>query len=126
MSVYKMAKDGSEPNKWAVVKFADIGYEGFVKEIMELRAIVDAGTIGDPQREKIKEGITSIVVDGLMPAFMELRNIRASVGQDIPLMDRLQMYEDFSGKLWKSYKHLMQVAINLIGYDMGFLFQNKK
>jgi hypothetical protein len=126
MSSYRIEMNGSEPNKWPVVKFADIGYEDFVKEIVEIRSIVDAGTIEDPQRAKIKEAITSIVVDGLMPAFMEFRSIRASVGQDMPVMDRLLMYEQFSGKLWKSYKHLMRVVIDLMGYKIGFLFQNEK
>ncbi len=114
---------GVEPYKWTVVKLADIGAdEPFVKGIDELLPIVDAGTIYEPQRKQVKEAITSILVDGLMPAFLELREIRDSVGKDIPLMNRMQPYEDLGRKLWRSYKELMQKAIKLMGFDIGFLF----
>lgn len=127
MSLYKAEMNGQEPNKWPVVKVADIGYdEEFVKQIVELRPLVDAGMIDDPQRANIKEAITSVLVDGLMPAFLDLQKIRASVGRDLPLMNQLQPYEDFSGKLWKAYKHLMQETVKLMGHNIGFLFQNEK
>lgn len=117
---------GLEPNKWKVERFADIGYEDFAKDMVELHPLVDAGTIEDPQRANVKEAITSILIDGLMPAFLDLRKIRASVGQDLPLLNQRQPYEDFSGKLWKAYKHLMQEAVKLMGDNIGFLFQNEK
>src|SRR5271165_3291469 len=112
MAVYKMESNGQPPNKWPVVKVADVGAsEEFVKQMLELRPLVDAGSIFDPQRGKVKEALTSILMEGLMPAFLELQQIRASVGRDIPLMNRQQPYEDLSRKLWKSYSDLMEKAV---------------
>jgi len=94
-----------EPNQWKVEKVADIGAsEEFVQQLLELHAIVDAGTIREPRRQQVKEAIAVILVDGLMPAFLELKEIRASVTQTMPLMNRQQLYEDFARKLWKAYK----------------------
>jgi hypothetical protein len=127
MSLFKLTMNGPEPNKWPVVKIADIGYdEEFVKQISELRPLVDAGMIGEPLRSDVKESITSILVDGLMPAFLDLREIRASIGRDVPLMNHWKLYEDFSGNLWKSYKHLMQRSTELMANNIGFLFQDEK
>jgi hypothetical protein len=128
MGVYKATKTkGLEPHKWPIVKVADVGAdEPFVQAILDLLPIVDAGTIWEPERQEVKEAITSILMDGLMPAFLELQRIRASLGQDMPLMNRLQPYEDFSRKLWKSYKDLMEKAARLMGFKIGFLFDNEK
>ena len=57
-----------------------------------------------------------------MPAFENLKRIRASVGQPLPLMNRMQLYEDFSRVLWHAYKDLMLRASILFGFDLGFLF----
>jgi hypothetical protein len=50
-------------------------------------------------------------MEDLMPAFAELKHIRASVNKEIPLMDRWELYDDLARKLWKSYKELMKKAI---------------
>lgn len=128
MGVYQAKKTkGLEPHKWPVVKMADVGAdEPFVQGILDLLPIVDAGTIYEPERQQVKEAITSILMDGLMPAFLELQRIRASVGQDMPLMNRLQPYEDLSRKLWKSYKDLMEKAARSMGFKIGFLFGYQK
>jgi hypothetical protein len=97
-----------------------------VKAVLELHPLVDAGTIFEPGRSKGKEALTSMLIDGLMPAFLELEQIRASVGRDIPFMNREQLYEDLARKLWKTYKGLMQNAVRLMGFDIGFLFENDK
>jgi hypothetical protein len=54
---------------------------------------------------------------------MELRTIRESQGKDLPLVERLQLYEDFARKLWKAYKDLTQRAASAMSFDIGFLFQ---
>jgi hypothetical protein len=127
MAVYRVTNNSLEPNKWPVVKFAEIGGdEPFVKQILELATIVDAGLIDGKEREDLKEAVVSILLDGLMPAFAELQKILGETEKTIPLMNRWQMYEDFARKLWKAHKELMQKAAVLAGFNIGFLFKDEK
>lgn len=128
MGIYHaQKKDGLPPNKWPIVKFSDVGGdEPFVKGMLELTPIVDAGTIYDPQRSEVKEAIMSILIDGLLPAFLELRQIRESANKEMPVLDRLQLYEDLSRKLWKSYKDFTEKAARSMGFKIGFLYDNDK
>jgi hypothetical protein len=120
-------KEGEEPYKWKVIKVADIGGdEEFTKQMLELSTVLEAGMIEGTQREEVKHALVSILIDGLMPAFLKLEEIRASVGQAMPLMNREQLYEDFARKLWKAYRELMQVALDLMGHKIGFLFKGEK
>lgn len=117
------------PRNWKMRKFADIdGSEQFVKDMLELRTLVDAGIIYEPLRTQVKDAIMTILNDGLMPARMELeeiRKVKAGVRQ-IPIMDTYQLFEDLARKLWKSYKSLFQDAAVLAGFEIGFLFDNFK
>jgi hypothetical protein len=128
MSVHKVEmKEGEEPYKWKVIKVADIGGdEEFAQQLLELTTVLEAGMILGPQREEVKHAIVSILIDGLMPAFLKLEEIRASVGRAIPLMNLEQLYEDFARKLWKAYKELTQVTLDLMGHKIGFLFRGEK
>jgi len=65
-----------EPADWKVTHFASIsGSEEFLAQLMmEMPELVDAGTIYDPERQKLKEAIAAICVDGLMPAFEQLKS----------------------------------------------------
>lgn len=118
----------TEPNKWQVRLLANVGMgEEFVKRMTELHALVDAGEIVEPQRQVVKEAITEILTEGLMPAFLKLREIRASArNKEVPLMDRQQLYEDFARKVWKSHKELTEKAAREMGFKIGFLFDNDK
>lgn len=127
MAVYRTKDNGLEPRYWKVEKVADVGAsEEFVKAILDLIPIVDAGTIEEPKRQEVKDGIMSILMDGLMPTSLELQQIRASLNQTMPLMNRQQLYEDFARKLWKSYKDLTERAARSMGFKIGFLFDNEK
>jgi hypothetical protein len=128
MSIYRLnPKPGEEPNKWPVTKVADIeGDEPFVKGIRDFLPVVDASTIYEPERTQVKDAIMSILMDGLMPAFLELRRIRESVGKDVPLMNRMQPYEDLARKSWRAYKELTQKAVRLMGFKIDFIFDNDK
>lgn len=115
------------PNQWKVALYANVGNEEeFVNCMLEIAKLVDGTDIFDPQRGRVKEAILSIMMDGLIPAFLELRQIRESVSRVMPLMDREQLYEDFARKLWKAYKHHLQTAVNEMGLNIGFLFENDK
>jgi hypothetical protein len=128
MSIRKMTKvDGLTPNKWTVVKVADIGAnEEFVSDMLEIDRLVGATMIFDQQRKDLTEAVTAILIEGLCPAFLELQQIRASVGRDMPLMNRQQLYEDLARKLWKSYKELLEKAARCLDFKIGFLFDNDK
>jgi hypothetical protein len=81
--------------------------------------------IDGEQRRHATDAISSVLTDGLIPTFLELRAIRESRGRDLPLIEQYQLYEDFARKLWKSYKDLTQRAAVAMGFDIGFLFQNE-
>ncbi len=114
----------SHPRDWKPVHFANVGTdEAFIREMLELITILEGSLILGEQREKAKGAILTIMNDGLIPAFMELRTIRAPETASLPIADRLQPYEDFARKLWKAYKDLTQRTAEIMGFDIGFLYQ---
>src|SRR5271155_1879065 len=65
------AEEGKEPNEWKMVHFANVGtseefIETFSGEILEL---IDGSLILGEEREKAKNAIMTVVIEGLMPAF---------------------------------------------------------
>lgn len=125
-TIMSTTDNGQEPSEWKVVHYANVGSsEEFVGCFSgELPELIDASLIFDPQRQELKEAIITILMEGLIPAFEHLKRIRASVGQQMPVLNRMQLYEDFSRVLWHGYKDLMPRATILTGFDMGFLFRN--
>jgi hypothetical protein len=116
----------AEPNQWKIQHFANVGTgERFVRETLELFDVLNGSLIVEPQRQAAKDAIGAILTDGLVPTFLELKGIRETRQQELPLADRFQQYEDFARKLWKSYKDLMQRAAATMGFDIGFLFQKE-
>lgn len=124
MSVYRVkAEAGKEPRDWKVEKFAEIGWnEKFVRDMTELSTVLNATMIFGQQREDVNDAIGTILMDGLMPAFRELEQIRAAEGKQLPILDRRELYHDFCRKIWKAYKDLTQRAATEIGFNIGFLF----
>jgi hypothetical protein len=51
---------------------------------MEMPELVDASMIYGEERDKLKEAILIVSMEGLMPAFEHLKKIRASVGLEMP------------------------------------------
>jgi hypothetical protein len=102
----------------------NVPYEEWVKQILDLRLLVDAGEIYGPQREGLKEAITAILIEGLMPAHLDVKEIRELATSGKPIMEQWQPYEDLARKLWKTYKELMQNAVRLMDFDIDFLFQD--
>jgi hypothetical protein len=103
--------------------FANIGTgEEFVQQlVIEMLDLADASMIFDPRP---RDAILTVSMEGLMPAFEHLKKIRAARSQALPLLNRQQLYEDFTRALWHAYKDLLPKAALAIGYDIGFLFQN--
>jgi hypothetical protein len=124
--VWSVKDNGKEPNQWEQVHFANVGTsEEFVDVFSgEFLELLDASAIVGDEREAVKDAIMTILMEGLMPAFEHLRKIRQSVSTPIPELNRRQLYEDFGRVLWHAYKDLMPKAALLLGFDIGFQFQN--
>jgi hypothetical protein len=122
--MHSIRDNGGPPNTWKPTLFAHIGgNEEFVIQLMsEMCELVDASMIYGDEREKLKEAILIISMEGLMPAFEHLKKIRALTGQE-PELNRKQLYEDFTRSLWHAYKDLMQKAANMMEPEFGFLCQ---
>jgi hypothetical protein len=93
---------------------------------MEMPEIVAAGKIFEPHRQQVTEAILAICVKGLMPAFEELKKIRTSANERLPILNARQLYEGLNRSLWVAYKGLTQTAAELIGPRIGFLFTNDR
>jgi hypothetical protein len=112
------------PTQYSFALFANVGTgEPFVKDYLEVFDILNGTVIPAEEREAARDAVGNVLTDGLIPAFLELRKIRDSIHQSLPVVDRYQLYEDFARKLWKSYKDLMQTAAEKMGFDIGFLYQ---
>jgi hypothetical protein len=126
MAIHTIDDPKGEPNKWKLKHFANIsGSEEFVLQFMvELPGLIEASTIYDDSREKLIFAIRAIAIEGLMPAFEDLKKIRSSRCEQVPELNRRQFYEDFTIKLWRSYKDLMQRPAKMMEPEIGFIFQN--
>jgi hypothetical protein len=87
--------------------------------------LVDASSTLEPKRCEVKEAILIVSIEGLTMAFEHLKKIRAVVGQAIPILNRKQLYEDFSAALSVAYKRFAQEAAKLLCPDTGFIFHRK-
>jgi hypothetical protein len=88
-----------------------------------MQDLLGATMISEPKREEVKHAIMTISTEGFMPAFEHLKRIRVSKTQQMPVLNRLQLFEDFSRVLWHAYKDLLQKAATVSGTNIGFLFQ---
>jgi hypothetical protein len=119
--------DGLEPNQWPIDHFANVGYyEPFVWNIVEIDPVIGATSLSEAERLKVKHALMAILTDGLVPAFLDLQQIRASVGKKMPVVNREEPYGNMGRKLWKSYKPLMSDTASAMGYKIGFLYDNDK
>jgi len=92
--------------------------------VMELPDILNGTTI--EKKDDAKHAMLVVAKEGLMPAFEHLKRIRASVTEQMPQLNRMQLYEDFSRVLWHAYKDLMPKAALSFGVNVGFMFQNNE
>src|SRR6202035_5455441 len=92
---------------------------------MEIPRLLDASMILAPQRAQAKIAISTLALEGFMPAFEHLRKIRTLAVVQIPEMNRRQLYEDFMRTLWHAYKDLLQIVTREMGFNIGFLFERQ-
>ena len=116
--------NGKEPNEWPKEVFSDVGTnDEFVRQFAdEFMELMGATSIVNPRLQEVKDAFIEVLVEGLIPAYLNLRQIRVARGLRIPVIERRQQFENLSGALWRAYKTLMPKATILLGFDLGYLF----
>jgi hypothetical protein len=114
---------GKPPSSWPQEHYANVdGTELFVYRLSTgILKLLDASTIEPPQRDEVRHAILQLLMEGFVPAFDQLSNIKALVSP--PEMNRRQAYAHFMGTLWQGYKNFLLKATGAMGFDIGFLFQ---
>ncbi len=124
-SIVLVHNNGKEPNQWPQEIFSSVGTnDEFVWQFVEFMGYIGAARFSEAQKSNIKKAIMTVLVEGLLPTYEHLRLIRAFNGKQIPLLNRRQHFEDFTSALWRAYKTLTPKATKLLGFDIGFLFQD--
>lgn len=124
-SIVLVHNNGKEPDQWPQEVFSSVGTnDEFVWQFAEFTEYLGATRFSETYKADIKEAIMIVLVEGLLPAYEHLRLIRAFNGKQIPLLNRRQHFEDFTSALWRAYKTLTPKATKLLGFDIGFLFQD--
>lgn len=107
--------------------FSDVGTgEPFIARIgLGLIEILNATHF--KQRKKINDAILDIIFEGLLPAFISLREIREleAKKEKAAIATLNRNYYDLYNRLWAAYKDRMQKVVRLLGFDLGFLFQKE-
>ncbi|MBA2682442.1 MAG: hypothetical protein H0U76_29130, partial [Ktedonobacteraceae bacterium] len=126
-SIVVVHNNGKEPNEWPQELFSQVGTnDEFVRQIaLDFKELLGAISIHEPQRQQIGDAFMVLLIEGLIPAYGHLREIRATTGRQIPVLTRRQQFEDFTSALWRVYKTLTPKAAKLLGFDLGFLFQGE-
>jgi hypothetical protein len=124
--LYTFKDNGKEPNEWDQAHFsaapADRPFADFFFE--EIHDLVNFSTIVNEDRQELHDAIMVMVTEGFLPAYEDLRAIRAyKDDQRIPVLNRQKHYDDFARALWHGYKDLLLKVVGLLGYNIGFLFQ---
>jgi len=123
--LHTLKNNGKEPRDWDKAQFSSTPGEGPFMEFFfgEIYDLVNTSTIDGKDREELRDAIMVMVTEGLLPAYEDLRAIRAYKDQQIPVLNRKKHYDDFVRALWHGYKDLMPKIAELLGYDIGFLFR---
>lgn len=87
-----------------------------------LYEVVDATTYRG--KTPVKLAIGDITMDGILPAFQSLRKLRELSEQEQPLFSEVtKNFDEMCSKLWVAYKGRMSKAADVMGFDLGFLYQ---
>ena len=117
--------NGKEPRDWDRALFSGTpGDRAFMDFFFdEIHELVDTSTIDGEDRQALRDAIMVMVTEGFLPASEDLRAIRTYKDQQIPVLNRKKHYDDFANSLWRGYKDRMPKVTELLGYNIGFLFQ---
>jgi hypothetical protein len=111
-----------------VEKVANVGTnEPFLARIvMGLPEILDVADF--EEKDKIKESIMEIFINGLLPAFSHLQELRSieSGKKEKLVIDLNKAYFGFYDRIRAVYKDKMQRTAKFMGFEIGFMFQSDK
>lgn len=112
----------------SVKLFSDVGMgELFMSRLYHFQDHILNGLFGTQKIKEIQEAILRVVFDGLEPAFRSLRELRKEWSDEkIPEKKKRQHIENIYSYLTIAFKDRFQEVVKLMGYDIGFLFQNDK
>ena len=114
--------------QFKVEKFSDVGTGNpFVARIGPgLIQILEATSFKN--RNEINDAIFTVLFDVLVPAFISLREIRKIESGEVEkiIINLNKHYFNLFNHLWVAYKDRMPKVTELLGFDIGFLFQNEK
>lgn len=116
------------PLEFKSEKLANIGTsEPFMSRIaLGLTEILGATSFDN--RKDINDAILSILFEALTPAFISIQEIRKiETGETERVIINLDKnYTNLFDHLWVAYKDRMPKVAELMGFNIGFLFQNEK
>src|SRR5262249_28000974 len=121
---------GNPNAPFRVTLMSDVGSgEPFVSRIaLELSDVLNAMFVQNNEDEvrakQAKEELQNLVLECLIPAFLSLRELRQSVGKQVPILTALKHFNDMYRTLWTAYKDRMQTIVKMLGFNIGFLFEN--
>ena len=109
-----------------VKKFSDVGMgELFMSRLYHFQDNILNGLFGFEKNKETKQSIMNVLFDGLEPACRSLRKLRKSWDdENVPEKEKRQDIENVYSYLTIAFKDRFQQTANLMGYDIGFLFQN--
>jgi len=114
--------------KTPLKSFSDVGTdELFMSRLYHFQNHILSGLLGVQKIKEVQEAVLRVVFDGLEPAFRSLRELRKEWSDDkIPEKKKRQDIENIYSYLTIAFKNRFQEVARLMGYDIGFLFQNDK
>ncbi len=143
--IYKM----SMKDKTSVKLFSDVGAEElsisrilhfedhififagkeelFISRILHFEDYILPGIFINKKREIIKQAIYRVVFEGLIPAFISLRELgKKWTDEKVPEIEKRQLIKSIYSNLVIAFKDRFKKVAKLMGYDIGFLFRKKE
>lgn len=113
--------------EFKVKLFSDIGMEvTFMSRLMHFQGYIIDGLFGLKNRDEVKNSIMHVIFYGLEPAYRNLREAKKKwEDESIPEREKIQHIEGVYSYLVIAFKVRFQETAKLMGYDIGFLFQNE-
>ena len=130
-NTHKVVLTGNPNSPFQVSLLSDVGAgEPFVSRLsLGLTEVLDAMFVQSQEEvektTKIKSELGELVFECLIPAFLSLRELRQFAGnKEVPELTIMKHFNDMYRTLWTAYKDRMQTITKLLGFDIGFLFEN--
>ncbi|GAH65985.1 unnamed protein product, partial [marine sediment metagenome] len=97
---------------WKLELLSDIGTSSPFVARIGLGLIDIVNVTNFKERKKINDAIFEILLEGLIPAFISLRELRK--GESVPIITINKSYYNLYNHLWVAYKDRMQRVVKLL------------